>query len=456
MSKCEYYYKYANGESEQCGEDSLSGDDKCIFHSSNENKDPGMFKAAFQKKDPVEEVFDFSGYVFPVQVEHNMFPLEAIEGESSTLTFNKKMIFKQASFLKGITFSNMIFNESIDMSECRFYGECYFNKSEFNGKVILDKSIVQNELNFDESKFLAGISWDNDSLTVKASEGEIIFTKIKVRNSEQINFSYVDLSHWSFLGSDISRINFKFCKWANGSNREKCHGRSKSTYMLYDELNKKWNYKPFRSMCLHFIKVDSKDSRSTGDGYDEILSLYRGLRMNYENKLQYQEAGAFHIGEMEARRLSLLQNNKRKTIPSFEYFVMWLYKFLSDYGENYLKVSGRFIVIVAVFAILFMFAGLQKVHDNFNISKKNIDYSLSLQVPSTNNIKELFVDFARSIAYSFSVATIFLKDRQYIYKNESGYYLFILESCFGVIILPLLVLAVRRNFKRSTKEKIYG
>ena len=405
---CGYIYKYANGDSKQCEEDSLAKDDKCIFHSSNINKDADIFKEALQEK----EKFDFTGYIFPVEVTNDIFPKEAIKkgSESSIIIFNKKMIFKHASFLTGITFSNMIFEESINMSECQFHGECYFNGSEFKGEVILDGSTVQDKLSFDKSKFYATLSWENDSSAVKVSEGEISFTNIKVRDSEQISFSYVDLSRWSFLGSDISRLNFKFCKWADGSIMKKCHGRSKSTSMLYDELVQKWDYKPFRSKWLHPTKVDSKDNKK----YDEILYLYRGLRMNYESKLQYKEAGAFHIGEMEARKLSLWQNSQGKKLFShIEYFFMWLYKFLSDYGENYLKASGRFFVTVAIFAILFMFAGLQKVDDNFNISKENIDYSLSLQAPSTNNIKELFVDFARSIVYSFSVATIFLKDKQY-------------------------------------------
>ncbi len=463
MRTCNYYYKYANGESEQCGEDSLPNDDKCIFHSSNENKDTNDFKEAFKKKTGVTEL-DFAGYVFPVEVKNEIFNRDAgdaredpndqknISGDSEIITFNKKMIFKHASFLKGITFSNLIFKESIDMSECQFYEECYFNESEFKREVILDGSVVHNKLSFDKAKFSDTLSWENDPSAIKASEGEISFTNIKVRDSEQINFNHVDLSRWSFIGSDISRINFKFCAWTDSRSMKKCHGRSKSTSMLYDELVQQLDYKPFRHKWLHPTNIDSKDSKK----YDEILSLYRGLRINYESKLQYQEAGAFHIGEMEVRRLLLLQNNKRKIISCFEYFFMWFYKFLSDYGENYLKISGRFIAMVAIFATLFMFTGLHKVHDNFNISKGTIDYSLSLQLSSTENIKEILLDFSRSLAYSFSVATIFLKNKQYTYKNESGYYLFILESCFGAIMLPLLVLAVRRNFKRSTKEKIYG
>lgn len=461
MSQCEYYYKYANGESKQCDEDSLPGDYKCIFHSLNENKDADDFKEAFNEKIGVTEL-DFTGYVFPVEVKNEIFPKEAKEegsDSSKIVIFNKKMIFKQASFLKGIIFSNLIFEESIDMSECQFHEECYFNGSEFKGEVILDESIVRDKLSFDKSKFYATLSWENDPSAVKASEGEVFFANIKVLNTDQISFSRVDLSRWSFMGSDVSKMNIKFCKWADGKRIKSCHGRSKSTSILYDELVRQWDYKPFRSKCLHPNKVNSKNNKE----YDEILYLYRGLRMNYESKLQYKEAGAFHIGEMEARRLALIHNNKRKIMPFFEYFFMWLYKFLSDYGENYLKALSRFSFVVIAFALLFMFAGLQTNSDNknltskgYNLSEENIDYVLSIQAPSDEDIKALLSDFGRSMVYSFSVATIFLKDKQYTYKNGWSYYLFVLESCFGAIILPLLVLAVRRNFKRSTKEKFYG
>jgi len=134
---------------------------------------------------------------------------------------------------------------------------------------------------------------------------------------------------------------------------------------------------------------------------------------------------------------------------------------LSDYGESYVKTLTIFIFVVVSFAILFMFVGIQRKSYNrtskhFSVSRVNNDevkYVPAFQLPS---IKNLCVDFSRSLAYSFSVATIFLKDRQYTYKTECGYYLFILESFLGAVILPLLLLAVRRNFKRSIKEKFYG
>lgn len=125
MSKCEYSDKYEN-----CSDsDILYDDDRCLFHSSDRNKGNTIFIEALQKKTQ----FDFTGYVFPVLMEHIIFSKEAIrEGsKSSTITFDKKMIFKQASFFKGIVFSDMIFEESIDMSECQFYEKCSFIRRNF-------------------------------------------------------------------------------------------------------------------------------------------------------------------------------------------------------------------------------------------------------------------------------------------------------------------------------------
>ncbi len=173
MSQCGYDYKYANGQSKQCAEVSLPNDDKCVFHSSDISKGSTFIKA-FQDK----EEFDFTGYVFPVELKDDIFPKEAIKegSESSTTTFNTKLIFKQTSFLKGVTLSYSIFEESIDMSECQFHGDCYFNGSEFKGEVILDGATVHDKLSFDESRFCTTLSWDNAPFDVKASEGEISFT----------------------------------------------------------------------------------------------------------------------------------------------------------------------------------------------------------------------------------------------------------------------------------------
>lgn len=207
MNQCVHYYKYANGKSEQGEEPSLSNDDKCIFHSSDRSKDMRGFIDALRHKDD----FNFTGYVFVAELTPDVLPVEAIEKGSEfseNITINKKLIFRQATFLRGITFSNMIFEESIDMSECQFHGECYFNESEFKGKVILDKSTVHKVLSFDKSRFSADFSWDNDShwSPITDSEGDILFTNIKVRDSAQLNFRYVDLSRSLFMGSDISRI----------------------------------------------------------------------------------------------------------------------------------------------------------------------------------------------------------------------------------------------------------
>lgn len=183
--------------------------------------------------------------------------------------------------------------------------------------------------------------------------------------------------------------------------------------------------------------------------YEEVLYLYRALRMNYEGRLQFHEAGDFHIGEMETRRLALLQDKSQNiVIRLFKYFFMWLYKMLSGYGERYLRAAGSFFVIVAVFAILFMATGLQKESDK-SINKNNDNF--------VEDAISFSPDFGSSFAYSLSVATIFMKDKKYTFKDDGfSYCLFVVESCLGAILLPLLVLAVRRNFKRTEKENFYG
>ncbi|MFW0885022.1 hypothetical protein ACMCNP_08320 [Candidatus Acidulodesulfobacterium sp. H_13] len=126
MSKCEDSDEYENCSD---GDILYELDNKCLFHSDDNNKDTSDFIQALQKK----EGSDFNGYVFPVEVEYSIFHQEVIKkgSESSTITFDKEMIFKKAHFLKGIMLAGLIFEKSINMSECKFHEECDFKEKSF-------------------------------------------------------------------------------------------------------------------------------------------------------------------------------------------------------------------------------------------------------------------------------------------------------------------------------------
>jgi hypothetical protein len=72
---------------------------------------------------------------------------------------------------------------------------------------------------------------------------------------------------------------------------------------------------------------------------DNVLTVYRNLRENYDYYMKYEESGKFFLNEMRL---------KRKTLPklSGEKIVMSLYEALSLYGESYIRTLLALITIM--------------------------------------------------------------------------------------------------------------
>lgn len=69
---------------------------------------------------------------------------------------------------------------------------------------------------------------------------------------------------------------------------------------------------------------------------EDILSIYRNLRENYEYKLRYDEAGEFFIREMELKRNYRKENDNIKKNCRFRRNISYsgIYHNISKYGES--------------------------------------------------------------------------------------------------------------------------
>jgi uncharacterized protein YjbI with pentapeptide repeats len=72
---------------------------------------------------------------------------------------------------------------------------------------------------------------------------------------------------------------------------------------------------------------------------DNVLTVYRNLRENYDYYMKYEESGKFFLNEMKL---------KRRTLPklSGEKIVMLLYETLALYGESYIRPLLTLIAIM--------------------------------------------------------------------------------------------------------------
>jgi uncharacterized protein YjbI with pentapeptide repeats len=198
------------------------------------------------------------------------------------------------------------------------------------------------------------------------------FTSVALRPTASVRFQGVaaegdpeerrgriNLAHVRFAHTDVSRIRFHNVRWDGPPAWRTRLGRRLAPRRRID--------------CVadeHFLR--NLPGRAAGDatrgGLDPALvaDIYKGLRASYESSLHYAEASAFHVREMEMRRLSLGQRwmNRAAAAPRWQ-APLWralaalrrdasllnAYRLTSRYGESYpwafASIAAWFLAIAA-------------------------------------------------------------------------------------------------------------
>ncbi|MFC2140819.1 potassium channel family protein [Acidobacteriota bacterium] len=129
----------------KCEED-LHDNVHCIFHSKVINKRKkdvfdDRLKIEIKRQEKNEEIFDFTGFVFP---NDNPF---------KTLTFEKKVILSGAQFLGKITFGRARFEEDVYFSDTQFNGGVSFWNAQFSGRADFTGSQFKIKADFRHANF---------------------------------------------------------------------------------------------------------------------------------------------------------------------------------------------------------------------------------------------------------------------------------------------------------------
>jgi uncharacterized protein YjbI with pentapeptide repeats len=279
--------------------------------------------------------------------------------------------FGGAKFSGYANFQGAEFSEGASFSEAKFYGNAYFGGTKFFGEI---------DFNTAEFRQLADFS-----KVETAKNATVHFQGVKLLKPQQVFFHHVDLSRWSFLDTDLRRIDFNDVTW--GTIRRLLSRRT----ALFDELN----------------VSNQKDDLA------KVERLYRHLKQNYESQRDYGRAGDFYYGEMEMKRRQL---NPLGQIP------FWIYRILSGYGESYPRALFWLIVMWLLFAVLFTVVGYTDEWGNH-------------------------ADLWRSLIYSAQSMTLF-HEPKITFDNTLGQAVKLVASVLGVIQIALFGLALQRRFKR--------
>lgn len=442
----------------QCGRESYDKEGLCIFHSRIEKKDPERFEKLFweeferMNEDPKSEALDFTMFIFPTYVDFEgrefkkpaiyrrcQFSkivyfgrakfLEAADFRDSKFSkgagfggakfskmtsferskfleladfygavfsgsasfsyakFSKVANFMDAKFTREVAFSHATFSGSADFLNGKFSGEARFNGVWFKGCGLFNNATFSASVDFSHAGFSEGARF----IDVDFGElGTLDFTFVGIHEPGVVEFvglrRRMDLSRAMFLHTDVRRMRFLNEEWA------KREGRNE----VYDE---------------EIVQSHGKEGEAN---YAAVAELYRRLRRNYEANLRYPEAGDFYVGEMEMRRLDVkIKNGVLRWLRQNVFSLTALYKHLSLYGESYRRAGAWILGSIVFFALL------------------NLVYPPRCFSVIPKVAREVLVN---SVFAFFQLRGVTALDN--------------IERLWGVLILTLFALALRRRFRR--------
>lgn len=439
---------------------------------------------------------NFSGAIFQGMAKFlNTYFNKDANFESTQFIGTARAIFLGAVFYEKAIFIGTIFKQGVTFSAAQFgeNGGAYFTSAKFNGKggsdfskaeFIGKEGAIFNEAEFSgakgvtffQTKFrgkrgayfrgtkFAGTGEANFSLAEFTGEGHAnfegaqfayevvakyyntefscekgaIFSFVKISDDAKLRFDntiiadhclmefthienpgnliFIDIKNLGtslFQYTDVEKIEFKNVKF-----RE-----SKGLYPREIMADEVWNE----------VVANKNDERQyDNDFFRHVEILYRKLKVNFENQRDYARAGDFHYGELE---MKLKQGH-----PFFRYFSLtFLYKLVSGYGEKWLQSLVSFMVMVLLFSGLNLFS-IEPVSVSQN---KNSACSGTYEICAG-------VSWLDSALFTFQAMTLQRWDKTYRVKPENifGRFLVSIQYLLGPTLIALMILAIRRQFKR--------
>ncbi|WP_428324914.1 pentapeptide repeat-containing protein [Nitrosopumilus sp.] len=267
----------------------------------------------------------------------------------SSSEFKEKVSFLTTEFT-NVDFSNVVFSESVS-----------FVRTEFKNKTWFTNTIFNNEVKFNRMRFLDEVSFSYALFKKFAHFRNSIFFKPNL-----VTFD-TDLSHVSFLGTDISRIRFdNQVKWNIES--EPTNKFHKFIYRIKNRNNK-------------FVIYDEwllENNQEPSLQLEDVMDVYRNLRENHDYYLKYETAGEFFVREMELKRkYKKNKNSSRKTISREcheKLFSLYqYYHIISQYGHSICRPMFVSIPILSIFIALFCIENLTDP-DFANLPSQKIFY----------------------------------------------------------------------------------
>jgi uncharacterized protein YjbI with pentapeptide repeats len=409
-----------------CQLNALDGDEYCILHSSNSNKDPQDFNKALAAHFESPSG-DFRWFVFPgrqsfagktfdrgadfrdaifqdtVSFSHANFPDTAY---FTDVTFSGNAIFSDATFARGADFRSTKFKKEAGFIDGILEGRADFQMAEFGGIVYFWKAsfgiayfmeaTFEKEADFTNAKFserawFCYAKFLGRALFIGEKDNKIFsgpdvdFRNVVISPPDGLIIRDADLQKCRFLGTDLRKAEITNVDWPKIGKRN----------AVYDEK----------------ILLTKNETAQ----YSHLERLYRELKQNCEDRHDYEGASDFHYGEKEMRR-------QKPNIKKWLKALLWLYRWISGYGESF------FLPLLWIALVALGCAGLY-IHLGFS--------------PKTGAS-----DLGQAFLYSLRVM-LHLKPETIAEPVDWRIgSIFIVESILGPVLIGLFGLALRQRLKR--------
>lgn len=211
--------------------------------------------------------------------------------------------------LAGAVFETVAFAGS-RFKEAVFLGDASFHGATFEPTI--DAELL-GESRFEESEFREGADFSDARF-----DHPVYFRCVKAKYPKLVRFDG-NVSNVSFLNTDLKEVNFgSMITWS-----------PQGLYKLRTIWYKKWR--------IYDEKILELGSPDPALNLENVRSVYRDLRDNFDQQLRYDVSGGFFVREMEVgRKYKIDENGLAVSKPFFRRAMTWsaAYNTLAEYGQS--------------------------------------------------------------------------------------------------------------------------
>jgi uncharacterized protein YjbI with pentapeptide repeats len=485
------------------------GDYVCVMYSHYFGKDKAAFEQEWQAiwnrtsiHNRIKNMRDFQGFVFP-RVDLRMVCLAGAEVNFSKATFEHYADFSQSLFDRDVNFTNARFKKGASFELTRFQQRAIFAGTLFTADANFGWTSFAGEATFYLARFEAEAKFVRARFSEDAKFGEATFEGpayfVFARFARDAGFARATFSRAAEFGFvDFSGIaDFRWASFQNPTqavfhriNNLEIRGDESPGLRLrlascllegvrFEDVN--WNLKNGR-ICIQ----DEADLREEPQGiardtlehgglppaltHELVADAYRRLVNNFEKSRQYDWAERCFLSEMEMRRCNprhfLFANRAlAKRLYANVGSARWLgenvsltsfYRLLSNHGSSYGRALGVLAGFILLFAFLLPAFGLRMPSDSKvqavcpwadprSPESAIISWRCAFEHPQGG--RQLIHTFDAGLWDALEVAA-FQKSRTVEPANAGARRLEVIESIVVPGQLALLLLAIRRRFRR--------